>query len=123
MARRVLVIDDDEPVRRLLADFMSSFGYEVEAASDGVEGLTLFAQGRHDLVVTDVRMPGVNGWDVVRGVRRIRPDVAIVVVSGIETEITHAGDDITGLDRLVFLPKPVSLEELRRAIDEVLGSR
>jgi CheY-like chemotaxis protein len=119
----VLVIDDDAPVRRLLADFMAVLGYQVEAAADGIEGLSRFEQAPHDLVVTDVRMPGVNGWDVVRGVRRLRRDVGIIVVSGIETELAQAAPDVAGLPGLVFLAKPVGLDDIRKAAERALAAR
>ncbi len=112
-----LVIDDDEGVRRMLVDFLGVLGWETEDAADGAEGLARFDCDRHRLIVTDIRMPGVSGWEVVRAVRRLSPEVSIVVVSG--ADITPPDPTLARAPRLTILAKPVSLTQLQEAVRRV----
>jgi len=112
-----LVIDDDDGVRRMLVDFLSVLGWEAEAAVDGVEGLALFDRAKHALIVTDIRMPGLSGWDVIRAIRRLSPRVPIVVVSG--ADITPPDPALAPAPGLMILAKPVSLTQLRDAVARV----
>jgi phosphoserine phosphatase RsbU/P len=112
-----LVIDDDDAVRRMLVDFLGVLGWEVEAAADGVEGLALFDRAKHALIVTDIRMPGVSGWDVIRAIRHLSPHVPIVVVSG--ADITPPDPALATAAALTILAKPVSLIQLGDAVTRV----
>ena len=79
---RVLVIDDElEPVD-LLSAVLSDSGYEVVSALNGGDGLRLVEIERPDVVLLDLQMPGVAGFDVLRRVRTVRPDLPVIIVSG-----------------------------------------
>ncbi|MGH7392325.1 MAG: response regulator [Candidatus Rokuibacteriota bacterium] len=114
MAGRALVIDDDAPVRRLLVEFLRVLGWETEDAANGVEGLARFDRARHSLIVTDIRMPGVSGWDVVAAIRRVSPRVPIVIVSG--ADITPPDPALATAPALTILTKPVGLTQLGDAV-------
>ncbi len=73
MARRVLVVDDDEVIRRLLRTYLTHLGYEVTEAEDGQKAIDRIGQERFDLIICDVVMPHKDGWEVVREVR-LRPE-------------------------------------------------
>ena len=68
---RILVVDDEAPVREVLTEYFSTEGYAVEAAGSGVEALTKVRSGRADLILLDVRMPGLDGVQVLRRIREI----------------------------------------------------
>ena len=68
---RILVVDDEAPVRDVLAEYFSTEGYTVEAAGSGAEALTVVQAGRADLVLLDVRMPGLDGVQVLRRIREL----------------------------------------------------
>src|SRR5262245_60280378 len=70
---RMLLIDDDQNVRQVLAHLLASFGYECQVATDGVSGLALFDKGEWDLVLLDIAMPAMSGWTVVETIRRRAP--------------------------------------------------
>ena len=65
MERRVLFIDDDRAGREVALFNLRKAGYKVEAASDGNEGLAIFSQGKFDLVITDLKMPGISGMEEI----------------------------------------------------------
>lgn len=119
---RVLVIDDDTTVRRMLGELISCLGYAPDLAPDGHEGLARFTGGEYAAVVTDVRMPGVNGWQVASTVRQLRPDVGVVVISGSMSAVRPPEDETLHGANIVILPKPFGLLELRSALTRVLGS-
>ncbi|MBI4635635.1 MAG: response regulator [Candidatus Rokubacteria bacterium] len=115
---RVLVIDDDPRIRSLLEDVLGVLGYDVTVAASGTEGLALVEGGGFDLVLTDLRMPGISGWEVVERVRRTDPRARLLVVSG-----TVADSDVERAcrERIEILPKPVTVEALRQAVSRMLS--
>jgi len=80
--RTLLVVDDDEPVRAVLAELLQAQGHRVEAAVDGHSALALLESKQFDVVFTDLSMPGIDGWEVARRVRANHPDVQIVLTTG-----------------------------------------
>ena len=79
---RILVIDDEEGIRRLLRDTLEDAGYEVVEAEDGEEGLRLFSAEPADLVITDILMPKRSGIETISDLRSKHPGVKIIAVSG-----------------------------------------
>jgi CheY-like chemotaxis protein len=117
--RAVLVIDDDRGVREIVSEFLDLLGLEPQGAATGAEGLALFESGVYDLVVTDLSMPGMTGWEVVEAVRRRVPGQAVIMMSGSASELDVGRarqQDVT------LLRKPVGLEELKRAVELVIRS-
>ena len=115
--RTILVIDDDDRLRDLVAEYLSSRGFGVQTAENGDDGLAKLSGGGHDLVVLDVMMPGKDGFEVVR---EIRKDSRIPVIM-----LTARGDDtdrIVGLELGAddYLPKPFNPRELLARIQAVL---
>jgi CheY-like chemotaxis protein len=113
----VLVVDDDEAVRSTTADILGALGYTVLQASDAVTALSLLEpEATIDVLLTDVAMPGMSGPELARQVRRMRPHLPIVFISGYADPEGLAGD--VGLGRLVR--KPFRSSELREQIEEAL---
>ncbi len=81
MKAKILIIDDDASLRRVLEYNLQEEGYEVLAASSGEEGLELFAQASPDLVVTDMKMSGMDGLSVLRAVREQSPDTLVIIIT------------------------------------------
>src|SRR5205814_6677523 len=79
--RSVLSVDDEEPIRQVLTEVLSGHGYVVRAAADGEEALRELAAHDYDAVVTDVRMPRMDGLSLVRSVQQIAPDATVIVMS------------------------------------------
>jgi putative two-component system response regulator len=109
---RILIADDDPQMRELLLGRIEELGYAVEAVPDGVAALVAMAADPPDLVLSDVGMPGMSGFDLCR---RLKADAAtrlipVVLITAIGEEYKGAGIEAGADD---FLNKPVSLEELR----------
>jgi CheY-like chemotaxis protein len=80
----MLLIDDDQNVREVLAHLLASLGYECQTAGDGVSGLGLFDTGGWDLVLLDIALPAMSGWTVLETIRRRAPLVPIVLITGMQ---------------------------------------
>jgi CheY-like chemotaxis protein len=78
---RILVVDDEAPVREVLAEYFTTEGYSVESAGSGAEALTAIRGGRADLVLLDVRMPGMDGVETARRLHAADPGAVVVLVS------------------------------------------
>ncbi len=115
---RVLVVDDDEDIRELVTDILRDVGYDVEAASDGAEAILKVGETLYDLVVTDLGMPGVSGWDVARETRAAQPDVRILLLTGWGATLDQDEVERNGIDRT--LKKPFEMNELLRVIQDLL---
>ena len=83
----VLVVEDSITARTLMVNILGSAGYGVTSAVDGVDGLVKFGEGEFDLVVTDIAMPNMNGFDLTARIRagKKRPDLPVVIVTGLES--------------------------------------
>jgi CheY-like chemotaxis protein len=75
-------VDDEEPVRQLLCDILEDEGVEVTLAANGAEALARFEPGKFDAVITDLGMPGMNGWELLRRVGERDPQVPLAVITG-----------------------------------------
>lgn len=114
---RLLVVEDEESYREALFAALTKEGYQVELASDGSEGLRMFAERPPDLVLLDVLLPGVPGTEVCRRMRAIAP-VPVIMVSALDSEV----DVVLGLElgAADYITKPYHLRELTARIQAVL---
>lgn len=117
--RRLLVIDDDTIVRQSMVAYLEDSGYEVREADSGPKGLALFHSFAPELVLSDLRMPDMNGMTVLRQLHNIAPDTPVIVISGVGVM-----DDVVEALRLGatdYLIKPiVDMEVLEHAIRQGL---
>ena len=120
-AVRLLVIDDEEPIRRALAKYLRERGYEVATAESGAAAIELFEQQPFALAVCDVRMPEMNGVDVMRVLTRKDRDLAVIMLTGTDSAPT-ATAALTG-GAFDYLVKPVELAEVEAAIRRALHKR
>src|ERR1043165_1565647 len=85
---RVLVVDDERSMRELLSIVLRRDGYDVLIAEDGATGLELLKRERVDILITDIRMPQMNGVDLLREAKRIAPDIVSIVMTAFATTDT-----------------------------------
>lgn len=117
----VLVIDDDDVVRGLLARALKGAHYEVIEAADGHEGLTMARNHMPDLVVTDLVMPVQEGVETILALRRDRPRLPIIAISG-GVSNSRLYLDIAGkIGARRILPKPFTPKELLQLIEQVFA--
>ena len=82
---KILVIDDDTSLRRILEYNLQEEGYEVQATASGEEGLFLFKQFRPDLVITDMKMSGMDGLKVLNSIKESSPDTLVIIITAFGT--------------------------------------
>ena len=121
MAAKVWIIDDDESVRDVLTAIVSEIGYDARSFRDPKQALESFQPGCADVVITDLRMPGMNGLELIRAMIKKDPMVLIMVLTGFPT-ITDAVDAIRS-GAVDFLSKPCRIEEIRIRIERALQGR
>ncbi|MCQ2588880.1 MAG: sigma-54 dependent transcriptional regulator [Treponema sp.] len=117
----ILTIDDEENIRNGLADNFELEGYNVLQASNGKDGLALIAKGGVDLVITDLRMDGMSGEEVVRHVTTENPGIPIIVLTG-HGSIEEANKAIKS-GAYYFLTKPLNLDHLNKIVQNALKER
>jgi len=120
MIAPVMVVDDEAMVRKTLAQAIERSGAEVITAADGEEALAKFREMRNPLVFTDLKMPGMSGIALLRSVKSLAPETAVVLVTGFATQELAAEAAREGATRV--LSKPVTLHEIRRVLSDTLGN-
>jgi DNA-binding response OmpR family regulator len=117
MNKNILIIDDDEKLNRLLKEFLSKFGFRVMSATLPEKGLLLLNRETYDLVILDVMLPGMDGFQVCREIRK-NMDLPVIMLTA-RGEVT---DRIVGLELGAddYLPKPFEPRELVARIQSVL---
>jgi len=115
---RILYIDDDERVRDSLAMMIRSCGWDVDLAEDGPTGVAMLQSAAYDVVITDLGMPGMDGKEVTRIVKQIRPNTQVIVISGWDE--AQVREDFCGDIKPDFIiPKPASLDYLEDALGRI----
>ncbi len=118
--RRILIADDNRGHREALARILGRRGYHVTVADDGAEALRVLGEAHFDLVVTDLRMPRLDGLALLRHIRRSHPGVLVIVLSAY-------GDSISALQAsrwgaLAFLQKPIQKDDILALVERALES-
>jgi len=116
LLKRVLVVDDDRALRDTLKQVLERWGYEVQLAADGIEGLQQVKRGQADLVVTELRLPRLPGLEMLRRIRTISAGIPVIIITGYPS-LTDAVEAMK-LGALDFFTKPVELAQLRRMIEQ-----
>ncbi|MBI4572664.1 MAG: response regulator [candidate division NC10 bacterium] len=115
----ILVVDDEEAIRFLYQEELGEAGYHVEVASDGQEALRMVQQRRPDLMTVDIRMPGMDGIELVRRVREIHRDLPIIICTAYDDFKYDFGTWASD----AYITKSADLEKLKGKIRELLGER
>ena len=100
----VLVIENEEDIRCLLTDILTSDGHKVASAPNGLEALELFNRASFDLVLTDLRMPVMSGWEVANAIKEMAPEVIIAIITGWGTQLDPEELKKNGVDLVVNKP-------------------
>lgn len=112
---KILVVDDDEIVRNFLFNILNSLGYSAECARDGEEALRMFGNNRYDLILTDLRMPNMNGEELVRHIRDTDPEFRIFLMTGYYSDVKDKSlqTQVNGI-----LKKPFSTMDLKNMLEK-----
>ncbi|MCR4374011.1 MAG: response regulator [Acidobacteria bacterium] len=116
---RILVVDDEQAVRDLLAKTLTMADYDVDAAPDGASAIERLRAAEYDLLITDLKMPGMDGLSVIREARRIMPDLPVIIITGYSTEASAI--EAINLGVAGYLTKPFRLPRILAATARALG--
>ncbi len=111
---RVLIVDDEPDAVELLREFLAAKGYDTLTASNGEDALRLVKTERPHLILLDVRMPKMNGLEVLRQVRQIDQEVGVIIVTAVDEEET--GRQALKLGAFDYIVKPLDLDYLERSL-------
>jgi PAS domain S-box-containing protein len=118
---RILVIDDEETVRSVLSQILSQVNHQVTVAENGEEGIRLFREKDFDLVLTDLGMPGMSGWEVCRAIKKMSSHIPVGMITGWGIEVDQAKIEENGIDFVI--PKPFQFDQILKVVDETIASR
>jgi two-component system OmpR family response regulator len=116
----ILVVDDEKAVRGALADTLSFLGHEVATADNGTHALRLFLKNPFKLVVTDMQMPGMDGWTLAQRVKKTSPNTPVILITGSEKEMILKKLKGNTVDSVLF--KPFTLQDLEHAVQGILDN-
>ena len=118
---RVLVIDDDEDICLYLKEFLAREGYRVTTITKPLDALPEIKEGRHQIVLLDVRMPEVDGVELLREIRSIDSDVCVIVMTAYPS--VESAVDTMKADAFDYLRKPFELDQLRGVIQRAVREK
>ena len=111
---KLLIIDDEEGIRKVLTLSLASDGYDVSAAAGGEEGIEIFKKESPSIILTDIKMPGMDGVETLKKIKELNPDAEVIMITG------HGDMDLAiealKLDASDFLNKPIKDEALSVAL-------
>lgn len=112
---KILVIDDEQPTLRMFTLLLSAYGYEILTAENGRDGLELFKKQRPRLILTDIKMPVMDGIEVLKEIKKVDPHAEVIVITG------HGDMDLAiqalNLDATDFINKPLQRKSLEQALN------
>jgi DNA-binding response OmpR family regulator len=111
---RILVVDDDDDIRRFNTEALTGSGYHVEGAVDGAAGWEALNANRYDLLITDNNMPRLTGIELIKRLQAVRMPVPVILASGLERQ------EASQLRLAAMLPKPYTLDQLLGTVKQVL---
>jgi len=117
----ILVMEDDLNVAKGLEMVLTEEGYEVNLAGTGALAMKAFREKKFDLLVADLRLPDINGMEIIKQVRKQKPETEVIVITGYGTTGTAVEAMKIGVHD--FLPKPFTEDQIKASIDEALLSR
>jgi excisionase family DNA binding protein len=116
---RILVVDDEASIREMLSKTLSLAEYDVEVAADGRAALERLKLMPYDLLITDLKMPGVDGLTVIREARRYRPELPVIIITGFSTEASAV--EAINLGVAGYLTKPFRVPRVLAVAAKALG--
>ena len=116
---RILVVDDEASIRELLSKTLALAEYDVETASDGRAGVERLRLGHYDLLIADLKMPGMDGLSLIREAKRLNVDLPVIIITGFSTE--SSAIEAVNLGVAGYLTKPFRVPQVLAAAAKALG--
>jgi PAS domain S-box-containing protein len=121
LPRSILVIDDEENICKILEEYLTREGHDVVTAQSGGTGLDILSRRSFDIVITDLNMPRISGWDIARQIKRESPGTVTIMLTGWGTNIEELNRRENVVDRLIF--KPINFSTLSGIIAETVAGK
>ena len=118
---KILVVDDEEGARELFSTILTEEGYEVTLAKDGQEALVLFQETPYDLVITDIKMPVMDGLQLLQEIRNTGSKIDVILVTAYGEVETYL--KAMSLGAAEYINKPIRIKELKRIVHKVLTEK
>jgi len=118
---KILIVDDEEIMRNFLLDVFVDEGYDLDLAADGEEALDKISRGRYQLIITDVRMPKVDGTEVLRKAKELDPQVNVIVITGYASP--QARQECQKLGSAYYVAKPFQINQIRGLVNKLLRGK
>jgi two-component system, NtrC family, response regulator PilR len=118
---RILIIEDDEEMRSLLKDFLEEEGVVTDAVGNGADAIPKLAKESFHLVITDIRMPGLTGLDLLPKIRKLQPQAFILVITAFGNEEMHRRSMEGGAT--AYFEKPIHLQNFRTLMHQLVPSK
>lgn len=116
---QILIVDDNPHMSNLLSDILDFFDYKAVGARDGEEALKTLSEKSFDMVITDLRMPRMDGMNLLRALKERFPALPVVVITGFGTDSSRS--DALAAQADGFLAKPFKVEEIKELLKKHLG--
>jgi len=117
----ILVVDDDAQVADLVVDYLNRMGYDAVAAYGGNDGLNRFRDGDFQMVITDMKMPDMNGVELLEAVKAIKSDIIVIIITAYST--IDAAVDVIKLGAFDFISKPFDMGALKEIVDRAIEQK
>jgi two-component system response regulator PilR (NtrC family) len=118
---RILIVEDENSMREVLRILLEGESYEVISASDGLKGLSYIDKDIFDLVITDIKMPVADGFEVLKKVKHISPDTIVLMITAFGT--TEAAIEAMKLGAYDYINKPFKIDEIRLIVKKALEKK
>ena len=117
---KILIIDDERPIRETLEMFLREKGYVVSTSENGEGGLEAVQRERPDIVILDIRLPGMNGLEVLRRIKEKQEDIHVIMITAYHDMETT--DQAMKLGAYEYIHKPLDVDEFEIAIEKVVSN-
>ncbi len=114
----ILIVEDEEAIRILLSEILTSDGHAVSTASSGQKGIEIFKKESFDLILTDLGMPGMSGWEVSSSIKNLAPEVIVAVITGWGIKFDKNELKQHGVD--IIVNKPFKVDQILNLAQEAI---
>lgn len=108
--KKILIVDDNESIRKLIAEFLSLEGYSIDIAENGIEAFKKTLIVKYHLIILDFQMPKMNGLDTIKAIRMNIPTIPVIIISGIRDKALIKKAQESGAD--AYISKPFAIDDL-----------
>jgi DNA-binding response OmpR family regulator len=117
--KRILIVEDDEEMRALLKDVIEEEGYITDSVNNGSDAFRKLANESFDLIITDIRMPGLTGLDILPGMKKLQPKAPVIVITAFGSEVIQRRSFERGAS--AYLEKPIHFRKLKILIHDMFS--